>query len=90
MCSQCVENSPSQPADPPENLISPSYPFEHVSGEFFEIRGMAFLILVDRYTSWPIVYRFHKSTSEELIKVMRKIFENFGIPSTFYSDGGKQ
>ena len=89
-CHQCCENAPSQPADPPEGVIMPSFPFQHLSGDFYEIRGMKFLILVDRYKSWPVVYRFKKANCEELIKVMRKVFESYGIPETFHSDGGRQ
>ena len=87
-CQKCTEDAPSQTKDPPEKLIKARYPFQYICADFFEVRGKQFLIIVDRFSSWPLVYRFTKANSQELTKCMRKVFESYGIPEVLTTDGG--
>ena len=48
------------------------------------------MVKVERFSSWPIVYKFAKANSSELMKCMRKIFETYGVPQVLTSDGGTQ
>ena len=69
-------------------LEQPCYPFKWISADFFEVKGKGFLVIIDRYSSWPIVYQFHKATSSELVKAVRKVFETYGVAEKITSDGG--
>ena len=89
-CKKYTEDAPTQPRDPPEKLITARYPFQYIVADFFEIKSTQFLVIVDRFSSWPIVYKFAKANSFKLMKCMRKIFETYGVPQVLTSDGGTQ
>ena len=55
LCLDCRENQPSQTKEPPKGMIMPSYPFQTLHADYFHLAGRVFLLLVDAYTSWPIV-----------------------------------
>ena len=48
-----------------------------------------YLIIVDRYSNWPIVERAHNG-SEGLIDVLRRTFATYWIPDELSSDGGPE
>ncbi|MEL6802297.1 MAG: reverse transcriptase domain-containing protein, partial [Bacteroidota bacterium] len=56
-CTACTLMGPSQPRAPPADIRYPSYPFEMVCADFFTYKGKNYLVIVDRYSNWPIVVR---------------------------------
>ena len=88
-CDYCNLNAPSQPRDPPEKVQMPKYPFHHLWADLFEAQGNNYLVVVDGYSSWPIIYHCKRSTSSEIIKIFRKIFTSYGAPTIVTTDGGK-
>ena len=66
--------------------------FEDVSIDFFSYAGKDFLVYVDRKSRYPIVYKFNKldTTTESVIKILRKTFSDVGVPRKLRSDGGPQ
>ena len=90
-CLDCNENQPSQPKEPPKGMIMPSYPFETLHCDYFHIAGKVFLLMVDAYTSWPVIRNCEKGgTAAELKEALVEIFSTYGIPKTMVSDGGPQ
>merc|ERR1712059_115382 len=65
-CTTCRVNAPSQPAAPPKPLPSPDYPFQMISGDYFHYAGKEYLLLVDRYSGWPVVAQSTRETQGEL------------------------
>ena len=51
--------------------------------------GSAYLVLVDRFSGWPIVSQA-SSGATGLTQVLRETFATFGIPSTLTTDGGPE
>ena len=86
-CTSCDQNSPSQPAAPPKQLPSPTYPFEMIASDYFSHAGKQFLIVVDRYSGWLSVYQAGPNGAESLIKELKTHFTTFGISSELASDG---
>ena len=41
-CFNCIKNSPSQPSEPMILTPSPSYPFEQVCVDYFQIQGYSY------------------------------------------------
>ena len=68
---------------------APLYPFQCVCADFFHYKGGNYLVIVDRYSNWPIVERAAKG-SQGLIDCLRKTFVTFGIPDELASDGGPE
>ena len=56
-CKDCNRNAPSQPNTPPTNPTLPDYPFQLISADYFTYKGCNYLVIVDRYSNWPIVER---------------------------------
>jgi len=88
-CNQCNRMAPSQPNAPPTPLTSPEYPFQCVCADYFSYRGVNYLVIVDRYSNWPIVERAHDGASG-LVACLRRTFSTFGIPDELSSDGGPE
>ena len=86
-CSTCNHIAPSQPSAPPARIIQPSYPFQMICADFFTYKGKHYLVVVDRYSNWPIIERA-KEGSKGLVDCMRRVFSTFGIPDEIASDGG--
>ena len=89
-CKSCNENAPSQPGAPPEPLQSPDYPFQKVASDYFQAGGHTYLVVVDRFSGWPVVKHCGGSTgnSLQLVNQLREYFATFGIPEELASDGG--
>ena len=56
---------------------------------FFHYKGCNYLVIVDRYSNWPIVKRAANG-SQALIDCLRRTFVTFGIPDELSSDGGPE
>ena len=54
-CAICNGNAPSQPAMPSITPVESLYPFQHICADFFHHQGVTYLVLVDRFSNWPVV-----------------------------------
>ncbi len=88
-CNHCNRMTPSQPNAPPTPLIYPDYPFQCVCADYFHYMGVNYLVVVDRYSNWPIVERASQGAAG-LITCLRRTFVTFGIPDELSSDGGPE
>lgn len=86
-CGRCIKNAPSQPAAPLRATPSPDYPFQQIAMDFFAHGGQNYLVVVDRYSGWPLVSRCSDSSSKELIRKLRGYFCSYGVPEEMSSDG---
>ena len=88
-CNTCNRNAPSYPSAPPTPPISPVYPFQAIASDFFHHKGQYYVVVVDRYSNWPIV-ETASAGSKGLISTLRSIFVTFGISEEITSDGGPE
>ena len=65
-CLTCTRNAPSQLPMPPVDLPQPEYPFQLVSCDYFHLQGHQYLVLVDRYSNWPVVRKCRNESAQEL------------------------
>ena len=56
-CNHCNRMAPSQPSALPSPTIPPAHPFQCICADFFHHKGVNYLVVVDRYSNWPIVER---------------------------------
>ena len=71
-CHHCNPMAPSQPNALPFPPILPAYPFQCISADFFHYKGKNYLVVVDRYSNWPIVEQT-QAGSKGLIDCLRRI-----------------
>ena len=69
--------------------MQPQYPFQCICADFFQYAGHHYLVIVDRYSNWPIVERAHGG-STGLITSLRRTFTTYGISDELSSDGGPE
>ena len=70
--------------DPPK----PDYPMQLLSSDYFYYAGKTYLLIVDRYSNWPVIKLCKDETAEELVRALREFFCQFGTPEQLASDGG--
>ncbi|CAC5366582.1 unnamed protein product [Mytilus coruscus] len=87
--NQCNRMAPSQPSAPPTPPVYPIYPLQCVCADFFHYKGVNYLVVVDRYSNWPIIERAHNG-AQGLIDCLRRTFVTYGIPDELSSDGGPE
>ena len=88
-CGHCNRIAPSNPSSPPTPMTPPVYPFQCICADFFHYKGCNYLVVVDRYSNWPIVERSTHG-ADGLTTCLRRIFVTFGIPDELASDGGPE
>ncbi|RUS78870.1 hypothetical protein EGW08_013375 [Elysia chlorotica] len=88
-CSSCNRMAPSQPSAPPTPPVSPAFPFQCIVADYFHYRGHNYLVVVDRYSNWPIVEEASNGAAG-LIAALRRIFVTYGISDEFSTDGGPE
>ena len=87
-CMSCNRTAPTQAKLPPVTPIVPQYPFEHICMDYMTLDGHNYGVFVDRFTNWAGVY-FGNSTAD-VVTVLSKLCEDYGIPVTCTTDGGTQ
>ena len=91
-CFHCDKMAPSQPSAPPVAPVYPDYPFQMICGDYCLKEGTGYLVIVDRYSGWPVVtkVRHGEGTSKYLIAALKNHCSTYGIPEELSSDGGSQ
>ena len=50
-CNTCNIYAPSQPSMPPIQPEVPTYPFQHICSDYFQLHGIEFCVVVDRFSN---------------------------------------
>ena len=87
-CRHCIENAPSQPAEPMILTPPPELPFQQVAQDFYQVKDRHYLIYADRYTGWTEVAKVPNTSFGSLKKCLNPWFRTFGVPEQISSDGG--
>ena len=88
-CMKCHKTSPSNPDLPPHPPTVPVYPFQRICCDYFSYRGIPYLIIVDRYSGWPVVKKA-KDGATGLVNTLKEVIDTFGVPEELSSDGGPE
>lgn len=67
----------------------PSFPWEKVASDLFELDGTTYLLVVD-YSRFVEVQKMSPTTSTSIVMTLKSIFSCHGVPVTFVSDNGPQ
>lgn len=88
-CQECLNLRPSKPMEP---LIqtSASRPFEAVSVDLGYLKGVHYLVLVDRFSGWSMVKCLRSLNTKAITTILDEWFIDHGKPVQLRSDGGPQ
>lgn len=68
----------------------PDYPWQKVATDLFHCKGVTYIAVVDYFSRYPEVQALKSTTSESIIKALKKVFSRHGIPEAVCSDNGPQ
>ena len=86
-CGGCNERAKSNAMLPPSDVPAPEYPFQQICSDYLHSHGKDYVVIVDRYTNWPIVFQ-SKGGASGLVNNLREVFATFGAPEEMTTDGG--
>lgn len=90
-CTICNTIAPSQPKEPLVLTPTPDWPFQSIVMDLFEVGHHMYIACADRFTGWLILYHLGtQQDSRKVISICRDLFQNYGVPEEFSSDGGPQ
>ena len=91
-CQDCIQHAPSHHTEPLVLTPSPSYPFQQVCADYFQIEGHSYLAVVDRFSGWLCIYAFkaHEVNHRTLQHIFRDLFIAYGVSEELSADGGPQ
>ena len=89
-CLACQAVVQSYASEPLRMTEVPDRPGESFVCDFYGplMSGSYLMVIIDECSRFPIVEEVKRLTSEEIIKVLEKVFSIFGIPDTLKSDNG--
>ena len=88
-CMFCNKIAPSQARETLRLIPSPEFPFQHVCVDAFDMHGHQYMVAVDRYSGWLVVFHYRQHPhSKHIIKSLRSLFSVYGAPEKLFSDGG--
>ena len=76
--------------EPLINTPLPSYPWERMAADLFDLKGSTYLLVVDCFSRFVEVQKLNTTTSPSVVTHLKSIFARFGIPATMITDNGPQ
>ena len=89
-CEACQLSRPSQAAEPLQPHPEATYPMHSLSMDLFEEAGKHYLLVVDRFSGYPFVFRLRSLKTSAIIDILRDLFLTWGYPDEILTDGGPQ
>ncbi len=90
-CGPCQRHQPSQQKEPLMQDEPATRPGESIAADLFEVGGRHFLVITDKYSGWPEVYKYDKTTTtEDTAYRFRLWMAAMGVPVRLTTDGGPQ
>ena len=86
-CKDCNEGAPSNIKEPLSASVEPEYPWQLAAMDYFDLAGVKYLVVADRFSGWPEIFRQNGKVMT-LVRTCRNLFAQFGVPLEVSSDGG--
>jgi hypothetical protein len=88
-CPVCQKKTllPSAPLLPSS---LPSYPWEKVASDLFELKGVTYLLVINYYSRHVVIQKLTSTTSASVITSLKAIFACHGVPMTLMTNNGPQ
>lgn len=88
-CSECQRVRQAQPRENYDSDDRVVYePMEMVSADILTVAGQKWLVLADRYSSFPLAVKLKGDSTSRVCDALKKWFNVFGWPSIISTDNG--
>ena len=71
-----------------QSVETPQSRWEQLGLDIFSLRNMHYLLTVDYFSQFPIVRKLQSLHSVSVIKHLKEIFTEIGVPRCIVLDGG--
>ncbi len=84
-CRTCNGMSLSNHRESLEERRKAEYPFQLIVTDFFYLHGHNYLVMADKFTGWPVLFKLVTSTVK-MIKTLQNIFAQYGVLEDMATD----
>uniref|UniRef100_A0A7I4YVX2 RNA-directed DNA polymerase n=1 Tax=Haemonchus contortus TaxID=6289 RepID=A0A7I4YVX2_HAECO len=90
-CTTCAQQAKNPVKAELQSWPKPLTPWARVHADFAgPLDGNFYLVIVDAFSKWPEIIQMSTITTSATIKVLSKVFAQFGNPKTLITDNGTQ
>ena len=89
-CQICAKSARTQQKETLQPIETPQTAWEQLGLDIFSLGNTQYLLAVDYFSQFPVVRKLHSLHSLSIIKHLKDIFTEIGIPRCIVSDGGTQ
>ena len=89
-CDICAKIARTQQKETLQSVETPQTRWEQLGLDIFSLKNRHYLLAVDYFGLFPIVRKLHSLQSVTVIKHLKEIFTEIGVPRCVVSDGGTQ
>ena len=89
-CQICAKFAKSQQRETHQSIETPQTTWEQLGLDIFTLRNTHYLLVIDYFSRFPVVRQLQSLHSLSVIKHLKDIFTEIGIPRSIVSDGGTQ
>nr|CDJ86255.1 RNA-directed DNA polymerase (reverse transcriptase) and Integrase domain containing protein [Haemonchus contortus] len=90
-CATCAQQAKDPVKTELQSWPKPLTPWTRVHADFAgPLDGNFYLVIVDAFSKWPEIIQMNSMTTSATIKVLTKVFAQFGNPHTLVTDNGTQ
>ena len=90
LCDVCMKYKPAQQKEPLVPHDVPSLPWFKLEVDIFGHRSHHYLLVADYFNKFPFVKKLTSQTAGHVIRLLKTIFSEYGVPATVYTDQGTQ
>ena len=90
MCEICAKFARNQQKETLQYVETPRARWEQLGLDLFSLRDTHYLLVVDYFSWFPVVRKLQSLHSMSVIKHLKEIFTEIGVPRCIVSDGGTQ
>ena len=89
-CTICNQNARAQQKETLQPHHIPNTPWTKLRIDLFELNKIQYMLIVDYHSRFPIVRRLPSTATSSIIKTLKLVLSEHGIPKTIVTDGGPQ
>ena len=89
-CEICTKFARTQQKEMLQYVKTPQTTWEQLGMDIFTLKNTHYLLVVDYFSRFPVIRKLQSLHSTTIIKHLKEIFTEIGIPWCIVSDGGTQ
>ena len=89
-CEICAKFARTQQKETLQYMETPQARWEQLGLDLFSLRNTHYLLVVDYFSQFPVVRKLQSLHLVSVIKHLKEIFTEIGVPRCIVSDGGTQ